>query len=88
MWELPGTVNSNDKWHETGDLIERGSFQTFKASRQFKGSMFNDHTPFQIFRITSCSEACARSMFSSLLMTDKNTSICYLNQLRNTQQGV
>jgi hypothetical protein len=33
------------------------------------------------FRITPCSEVCAGWMLSSPLMTDKNTSICYLNRL-------
>ena len=40
---------------------------------------------FQIVRITSWSESYARWMFSSPLMTDKNTSSCYLNRLRNTR---
>jgi hypothetical protein len=65
---------------------------SFQASRQFKGSTFNDQTLFPIVRITSCSEACAGWMFSSPLMIAKNTSICYLNRLQNTrsisQQGV
>ena len=38
---------------------------------------------FQMFRITSRSAACARWMCFSVLMTDKNTSICYLNRIRN-----
>jgi hypothetical protein len=35
------------------------SFQPFNAhgSSKFKGSTFNEHTPFSIFRIASCSEA-------------------------------
>jgi hypothetical protein len=61
------------------------SFQPFKAhgSSKFKGSTFNDHTPLAICCITSWSEACAGWMLSSPLMTDKNTSLCYLNRLRN-----
>jgi hypothetical protein len=30
-----------------------------QGSSKFKGSTFNDHTPLPIFRITSCSVACA-----------------------------
>jgi hypothetical protein len=40
---------------------------------------------FQILRITSWSEACAGWMLSSPLMTDKTTSLSYLNRLRNTR---
>ena len=43
------------------------SFQSFKASphgsSKFKGSMFNDHAPLPIFRITTYSEACVGWMF-------------------------
>ena len=33
------------------------------GSSKFKGSTFNDQTPFPIVRITSCSEACAGWIF-------------------------
>jgi hypothetical protein len=68
----------------SGDSIQQltNSMRKMQTLAPWQGS---PEWSFQIFRITSCSEACAGWMFSSPLMTDKSISICYLNRLRNTR---
>src|SRR3990172_11782158 len=69
----------------SGDSIQQltNSMRKMQTLAPWQGS---PEWSFQIFRITSCSEACAGWMFSSPLTTDKNTSTCYLNRLRNTRR--